>query len=338
MATWIEPLGLVTGPAVCRSGAGLPLQGGPVRFLLARLIGEDRVVPAEAVPEPWRTALTQRPPPFAGLPDLGRPLVMGIINVTPDSFSGDGLAADQDHAIALGRAMLEAGADLLDVGGESTRPGAMPVPPEEEIRRVVPVVRALADVATVSIDTRNAATMAAALAAGAHIVNDVYSLSYDPAALSLVAEAGVPVIIMHSSTTDPRTMQQHLDYADVGLEVAAYLRDRVAALEAAGIPRSRIAVDPGIGFGKTLAQNLELVDRLPLLAGLGCTVLLGASRKAFLGRISGILEAGRRMPPSLAIALAGASRGAAIIRVHDVAETVQALRVWQAGVLGDLPP
>jgi dihydropteroate synthase len=338
MQSWIEPLGLVTGPAVCRSGAGLPLQGGPLRFLLARLIAEGRVVPAEAVPEPWRSRLTQRPPPFAGLPDIGRPLVMGIVNVTPDSFSGDGLLADQARAIAQGQAMRAAGADILDIGGESTRPGAAPVLPDEEARRVVPVVRALAGIAPVSVDTRNAATMAAALAAGARIVNDVTGLRHDPAALRAVAEAGAPVIIMHMPTIDPRTMQQHLGYADVGLEVAAFLAERVAALEAAGIPRSRIAVDPGIGFGKTLAQNLELVDRLPLLAGIGCPVLLGASRKGFLGRIAGIAEAGRRMPPSLAIALAGAGRGAAILRVHDVAETVQALRVWQAGVLGDLPP
>jgi dihydropteroate synthase len=309
-----------------------------VRFLLARLIAADRVVPAEAVPEPWRTTLTRRPPPFAGLPDLGRPLVMGIINVTPDSFSGDGLLADQARAITQGQAMRVAGADILDIGGESTRPGAAPVPPDEEIRRVVPVVHALARIAPVSIDTRNAATMVAALAAGARIVNDVTSLRHDPDALRVVVEAGVPIIIMHMPTTDPRTMQQHLGYADVGLEVAEFLADRVAMLEAAGIPRGRIAIDPGIGFGKTLAQNLELVDRLPLLAGIGCLVLLGASRKGFLGRIAGIADAGRRMPPSLAIALAGAGRGAAILRVHDVAETVQALRVWQAGLLGDLPP
>lgn len=338
MGDWFEPLGLVTGPAVCRSGAGLPLQGGPLRFLLARRIGEDRVVPAEAVPDPWRRVLTRRPPPFAGLAEPGRPLVMGIINVTPDSFSGDGRMADQDRAIAQGRAMRAAGADILDVGGELTRPGAAPVPPAEELRRVLPVIRALAGIAPVSIDTRNAATMEAALAAGARIVNDVTGLRHDPAALPLVAAAGAPVIIMHMPTTDPRTMQQHLGYADVGLEVAEFLAARVAALEAAGIPRSRIAVDPGIGFGKTLAQNLELVDRLPLLAGIGCTILLGASRKGFLGRIAGIPEAVQRLPPSLAIALAGAGRGAAIIRVHDVAETVQALRVWQAGLLGDLPP
>ena len=333
MTEWIEPLGLVTGPAASR--LGLPLQGGQVRFLQARHRG--RIIPAEQVPEPWRGTLTRRPPPFAGLPDLGRPLLMGIVNVTPDSFSGDGLAADQDRAIAQGVAMRAAGADILDIGGESTRPGAAPVAPEEEIGRVVPVVRALAAIAPVSIDTRHAATMSAALAAGARIVNDVTSLRHDPAALRLVAEAGVPVVIMHMPTTDPRTMQQHAGYPDAGLAVLEFLAERLAALRAAGIPAERIAVDPGIGFGKTLAENLELVDRLPLLAGLGCTILLGASRKGFLGRIAGVPEAGRRMPPSLAIALAGANRGAHIIRAHDVAETIQSLRVWQACVQGGLP-
>ncbi|SDE05338.1 dihydropteroate synthase [Belnapia rosea] len=334
MTDWIEPLGLVTGPAV--SNSGLPLQGGPLRFLLARK--GDRTMPAEAVPEPWRSRLITRPAPFADLPGPGRPLVMGIVNVTPDSFSGDGLAADQSRAIAQGEAMRAAGADILDVGGESTRPGADPVPPEEEIHRILPVVRALARIAPISIDTRNAATMAAALAAGARIVNDVTSLRHDPAALRVVAESRAPVILMHMPTTDPRTMQAHAGYRDVALEVAGFLAARVEALEAAGIPRSRIAVDPGIGFGKTLPENLELVDRLPLLAGLGCTILLGASRKGFLGRIAGIPEAGRRLAPSLAIALAGAGRGAAILRVHDVAETVQALRLWQAMQSGDMPP
>ncbi|MBL6456683.1 dihydropteroate synthase [Belnapia sp. T6] len=334
MRDWIEPLGLVTGPAV--SNSGLPLQGGPLRFLLARRSGV--VMPAEAVPEPWRGRLTTRPPDFAGLPDPGRPLVMGIVNVTPDSFSGDGLAADQARAIAQGEAMREAGADILDIGGESTRPGAEPVPPEEEMRRILPVIRALALIAPVSVDTRNAATMAAALVAGARIVNDVTALRHDPEALRVVAEAAAPVILMHMPTTDPRSMQAHTGYRDAALEVAGFLADRVEALEAAGIPRVRIAVDPGIGFGKTLAGNLALVDRLPLLAGIGCPILLGASRKGFLGRIAGVPEAGRRLAPSLAVALAGAGRGAAILRVHDVAETVQALRVWQASLSGDMPP
>jgi dihydropteroate synthase len=336
----LEPLGLVTGPAAFDSIHGsqaLPFQGGPAGFLLARLIEDDAdrgVVPATAIPPEWQALLppiTAAPPRFAGLlPRLpGGPLVMGIVNVTPDSFSGDGVGAEA--AILRGQALLEAGADILDIGGESTRPGAAPVTPEEEIRRILPVVRALAPLAPVSIDTRNAATMAAALAAGARIVNDVAALRHDPDAPRVVAESGAAVVLMHMLGTDPRTMQADPRYADVALEVLRFLRDRMQAL---GLPPERVAMDPGIGFGKTLAHNLALLDRLPLLAGLGCPILVGASRKASLGRLGGVAEAGKRLAPSLAAALAATARGAAILRVHDVAETVQALRVWLAATAG----
>lgn len=343
---WVEPLDLATGPAafhMVRSGAGLPFQGGPAAFSLARLIegrADRGVVPAPRVPEAWGAALarvTEPPPPFAGLP-ADRPLVMGIINATPDSFSGDGLAGSPEAAIALGQTMLEAGADLLDIGGESTRPGAEPVPPEEEARRVLPVVRALAPSAPVSIDTRNASTMRAALDAGARIVNDVSALRHDPAAMAAVAESGAPVVLMHMLGLDARAMQRDPRYDDVALDVAGFLRGRVEAAERAGVPRDRIAVDPGIGFGKTVGQNLALIERLPLLAGLGCRILLGASRKRSLGVISGEAAAGRRAAPSVAAALFGISRGASIVRVHDVAETVQALRVWRACAAGEAPP
>ena len=335
---WLEPLDLATGPAafhMVRRGTGLPFQGGPSAFSMVRLIegaADWGVVPVREIPAAWRQALatlTARPPPFAGLPD-GRPLVMGIVNTTPDSFSGDGLAAAQ-AAVERGRAMLLAGADLLDIGGESTRPGADPVSPDEEMRRVLPVVRALAaDGAPVSIDSRNAATMRAALDAGARVVNDVSAFRYDPGAVAVAAEHGAPVVLMHMLGLDPRGMQRDPCYADVAVEVADFLLARVEAAERAGIPRTRIAVDPGIGFGKTMAHNLALIARLPLLAGIGCRILLGASRKGFLGRISGEMEPGRRTAASVAAALAGAARGAAILRVHDVAETAQALRVWRA--------
>jgi dihydropteroate synthase len=316
-----------------RGGEGLPFQGGPAAFLLARLIGDgpERVVAADSIPASWHDLLdklTRGPPPFVGEPAQFRPLVMGILNVTPDSFSGDGTAPEA--AIARGHAMLAAGADILDIGGESTRPGAEPISVETELARILPVVRALAGTAPVSIDTRNATTMAAALEAGATIVNDVSALRHDPAALEVVARHGARVVLMHMLGTDPRTMQQDPRYTDVALEVAGFLRQRVAAAEAAGVPRARIAVDPGIGFGKTLAHNLALLDRLPLLAGLGCRILVGASRKGFLGRLSGVAAADRRLPASLAAALAAAARGAGILRVHDVAETVQALRVAAA--------
>ena len=336
---WLEPLDLATGPAafhMVESGAGLPFQGGPAAFSLARLIERraDRgVVPVSRIPETWSAALarvTEAPPPFAGLP-TDRPLVMGIINATPDSFSGDGLAGSPDAAVALGHTMLEAGADLLDVGGESTRPGAAPVPPEEEARRVLPVVHALAAAgAPVSVDTRNASTMLAALDAGARIVNDISALRHDPEAMAVVAESGAPVVLMHMLGLDPRGMQRDPRYGEVALDVAEFLRERVEAAERAGVPRGRIAVDPGIGFGKTVAHNLALIERLPLLAGLGCRILLGASRKRSLGVISGEAAAGRRVAPSVAAALFGITRGAAILRVHDVAETAQALHVWNA--------
>lgn len=342
---WIEPLAIARGEAAALAiadGTGLPLQGGPAAALSLRLIepGRSRRCAPDALPADWRDLLpplVQAPPPFAGLvPRLGPggPLVMGILNVTPDSFSGDGaLAAAGDPvaaALAQAEAMLAAGADILDIGGESTRPGAAPVPPEEECRRILPVIHALAGRAVVSVDTRNAPTMQAALAAGARIVNDVSALRHDPASPGVVAEAGAAVVLMHMLGDDPRRMQQDPRYGDVALEVAGFLAERLAVAEAAGIPRARIALDPGIGFGKTLAHNLALLERLPLLLGLGCPVLAGASRKGFVGRLSGAAEAGQRVPGSLAAALFAAARGAAILRVHDVAETVQALRVWRA--------
>jgi dihydropteroate synthase len=339
---FVEPLGLLTGPVAfhaLREGYALPLQGGDIAFSFVRLIedGEDLGVgPIREVPEDWHDAMhaiTARPPPFAGLP-TDRPLVMGVINVTPDSFSDGGRHFDPGRAIAAGHAMLEAGADILDIGGESTRPGAKAVPAEEEMARILPVVRELAKAGPVSVDTRNAATMRAALDAGAEIINDISALRHDPEALPLIARSQAPVILMHMPGDDPATMQSLATYDDVVLEVAAFLRDRIATCEAFGIPRGRIAIDPGIGFGKTLEHNLALIDRLPIFASLGCRVVLGASRKRFIGTLSGVEEAARRMPGSIAAALAGAARGASVLRVHDVAETVQALAVWRACVAG----
>lgn len=324
----------------------MPLHGGDIGFTLVRLLGpggDGALRRVADLPEDWHDLLqplTRRPPPFAGLTaaDPGRPLVMGIVNVTPDSFSGDGIAADPHGAIAHGHALLEAGADLLDIGGESTRPGAEPVDAATELARVLPVVRELAKAGPVSIDTRHAATMRAALEAGAEIVNDVSALRHDGDAARAIADAGAAVVLMHMPVLDPRAMQAAANYADVAVEVAAFLRDRVDTIERLGIPRARIAIDPGIGFGKTLAQNLELLHRLPLLAGIGCAILVGASRKGFIGRLGGELDPARRAPGSVAVALAAAARGGAILRVHDVAETVQALRVWAACEAGIAPP
>jgi dihydropteroate synthase len=255
---------------------------------------------------------------------------MGVLNVTPDSFSDGGRHLDPARAIAAGLAMAEAGAALVDVGGETTRPRAAPTPPEEERRRILPVIRALAaHGVAVSVDTRNAATMAAALDAGARVVNDVSALAHDPDAARVVAGAGCPVVLMHMRGT-PATMHEHASYADVAQEVARELALSIEAAEAAGIARAAIAIDPGIGFAKMAADNLALLPRLPLLLGLGRPLVVGVSRKRFIGTLAGEPAPARRLPGSLAAALHAAGHGAAMLRVHDVAETVQALRVWRA--------
>ncbi len=341
----MEPLALLRGRAAfaaVAAGLALPLRGGGSAFPLVRLVEDGAtwgILPPGAVPEAWSDALealTRPLPPFAGIATAtpGLPLIMGILNVTPDSFSDGGRHLDARAAIAAGHAMLEAGADILDVGGESTRPGAPPVDSEAETARILPVLRELAKAAPVSVDTRHASTMRAALDAGAEIVNDVTALRHDPDALPLVAAAGCHVVLMHMPGTDPRAMQELAQYEDVALEVARHLAGRLAACETAGIPRGRIALDPGIGFGKTLAHNLELLDRLPLLLGLGCPMLVGASRKRFVGTLAGVEAPAARTAGSVGAALAATSRGAAILRVHDVVETVQALRVWAAATSG----
>ncbi|MGK9171278.1 dihydropteroate synthase [Inquilinus limosus] len=278
--------------------------------------------------------LSRPRPDFAGLA-LDRPRLMGIVNVTPDSFSDGGDFADPGRAVAHGLALAEAGAEILDVGGESTRPGSAPVPPEEEIARVQPVIRNLANRGlAVSADTRHAAVMAAALAAGARIVNDVTGLTGDPGSLGVVARAGCPVVLMHIQG-EPQTMQRNPAYDDVLLDVCDWLEERVAACAAAGIPAGRIAIDPGIGFGKkSLTHNLPLLRGLSLLHGLGCAVLLGVSRKRFIGTLSGTADPKARAPGSIAAGLYGVAQGVQILRVHDVAETRQALAVWSALQVG----
>jgi dihydropteroate synthase len=274
--------------------------------------------------------IQQPRPPIAGL-GMDRPRVMGIVNVTPDSFSDGGRWLDPQAAVAHGLQLEAEGADILDIGGESTRPGAEPIGVEEELRRVIPVIAALAKQARapLSVDTRNAEVMRRAADAGAGIINDVAALAYDPEALRAAAERGLPVVLMHAQG-DPRTMQVDPRYDDVVLDVYDWLDARIAACEAAGIPRERIVVDPGIGFGKTVDHNLALIGSLSIFHGLGCPILLGASRKSFIGRLSGGVPADRRMPGSVAAALMGAAQGVNILRVHDVAATCQALAVWEA--------
>jgi dihydropteroate synthase len=267
---------------------------------------------------------------FAGL-SLARPLVMGIVNVTPDSFSDGGDFAESDAAIRHGLKLVEEGADIVDVGGESTRPGSAPVSGDEEWRRVGKVVAALARAgALVSIDTRHAETMRRALGDGARIVNDVTALTGDADSLDVVAGSSAGVVLMHMQG-DPTTMQKDPHYDDVVADVAAYLAARVAACRAAGIAPERIAVDPGIGFGKTLEHNLQLLANCRRLRQLGAALLIGASRKSLIGKLAGGGAVAKdRLGGSLAAALAAVAQGADIVRVHDVAATRQALAVWRA--------
>ena len=268
--------------------------------------------------------------PIAGLP-LDRPRIMGIVNVTPDSFSDGGRLASAQAAIDHALRLEAEGAEFLDIGGESTRPGSDPITVDEEVRRVIPVIEGLAGrtQALISIDTRKAEVMRRALAAGAGIINDVAALSYEPACMEVAASSGAPVILMHAQG-DPRTMQAAPRYDDCLLDVYDWLEARVTACEAAGIARARLVVDPGIGFGKTLDHNLELMAGLTAFHGLGVAVLLGASRKSSIGALTGVKIASDRVAGSVAAALQGAAQGVQILRVHDVAETRQALTVWEA--------
>jgi dihydropteroate synthase len=265
---------------------------------------------------------------------LDRPLVMGVLNVTPDSFSDGGRYLDPSEALAHARRMIADGADLIDVGAESTRPGAEPTPEAEEMKRIVPLIEELAGGSIpVSADTRRPAVMRAAIAAGASMVNDVSALQA-PGAIEAVAGAAQPVAVclMHMQG-EPATMQRTATYGDVVGEVKAFLAERARACEAAGIARERIVVDPGFGFGKTVAHNLALLRELPRIVALGYPVVAGLSRKSTIGALIGqerCREVGERLAGSLAAALAAVARGAKIVRVHDVRETVDALKVWNA--------
>jgi dihydropteroate synthase len=255
-------------------------------------------------------------------------LVLGIVNVTPNSFSDGGRFLDTSHAIAHAFELARQGADLVDVGGESTRPGAEPVPVDEELRRVIPVVTALARAGiAVSVDTMKPEVMRAAIDAGCAVVNDVNAFRA-PGAIEAVARGGVGVIAMHMQGT-PATMQQAPHYDDVVAEVAAYLRERARALEAGGVAHEDIVLDPGFGFGKTLEHNLALLRALPALAALGYPILAGVSRKRMIGDITG-RAMDERTAGSVAAALVAVQNGARLVRVHDVRETVDALRVWRA--------
>lgn len=330
----LRPLGLFGGAAALgavEAGLARPLAGGPLAFAAVEVIRREgrRVHALSDLPAESKTllaALSRPRPAFAGL-SLERPLLMGILNATPDSFSDGGLHAAAEAAVRHAATLLEGGADLIDVGGESTRPGAPPVPPDEQIRRIEPVVRALAERgAVVSVDTRDPEVMRAALAAGARIVNDVSALAA-PAAIETVARAGASAILVHMQG-EPRTMQEQTRYEDVTAEVAGFLAGRIAACKAAGLPPERLAIDPGIGFGKRGAHNVRLLEELAALHGLGVPLVVGASRKGWIGALEPWPPA-ERLGGSLAAALAALDRGAQILRVHDVSQTHQARLAWE---------
>ena len=343
--TLIRPTAFVDSP-FGHDGKVAPLAGGLNWFSAVELLtveGSKRVgaelVPVEglerrldeAADTQWRALTAKRAPLQLGERTirLDQPQVMGVLNVTPDSFSDGGRFADAGAAAAAGADMAAAGAAIIDVGGESTRPGASAVWEGDEVERVVPVIGQLAGGgAAVSIDTRKSEVMSAALNAGARLINDVSALTFDPRSAEVVAAAGSPVILMHHQG-DPATMQDAPRYDDVLVEIYLWLEQRIAAAEAAGIARSTILVDPGFGFGKTVAHNLELMNGLAMLHALGCPVVVGASRKRTIGALSGEAPADQRLGGSIAFALKAAEQGAQIVRVHDVVETVQALRIWR---------
>jgi dihydropteroate synthase len=345
MRTLLRPTGFVDSP-FGHDGKVARLAGGLSWFAMVELIGIEgsrrsttELLPVEGIENrfdhdlerQWTILTSARAPLSLGerTVRLDQPQVMGIVNVTPDSFSDGGQFADATSAAEAGADMMANGAAIVDVGGESTRPGAKPVWEGDEIERIAPVIRQLSAAgAAVSADTRKADVMTAALEAGARMINDVSALTYDDRAAEVIAAAGVPMVVMHHKGA-PETMQDDPRYEDVLVEVYLWLEERIAAAEAAGISHDKILIDPGFGFGKNVAHNLELMNGLALFHSLGCPVVVGASRKRTIGALSGEAPVDRRLGGSIAFALKAIEQGAQVVRVHDVFETVQALRVWR---------
>jgi dihydropteroate synthase len=339
--TYLRPTGFIDAP-FGHDGKVARLAGGLQFFSAVEMIGGEgtELVPVAGIEArldgaglaAWARLTSARSPLMLGERTirLDQPQIVGIVNVTPDSFSDGGLHADEEAAVAAGHEMAAAGAAIVEIGGESTRPGAKPVWEGDEAARVLPVVRRLAAAGTaVSIDTRKASVMEQALGAGAGLINDVSALTWDPRALEVVAKVGCPIVLMHHKGA-PETMQDDPRYERaVILEVYDWLEARIEAAVAAGIARERIIVDPGFGFGKAVQHNLDLMNGLALLHGLGCPIMVGASRKRTIGALSNEAPADLRLGGSLAFALKAAEQGVQLLRVHDVPETLQALRVWR---------
>lgn len=350
---YLRPHGFLSSEDALReikAGFALPLAGGALAFTFLEIIQryDDGQVTSRSVRvcdlsgmmlligQDRLRRLTEARAPLAGL-TFNTPRLMGILNITPDSFSDGGRFPTQAEAISAGEAMRASGAEIIDVGGESTRPGAHPVDLRQECERVCLVVEALADTGLVSIDTRKAGVFEAAHERGARMWNDVSALSHDSGALTAASQTSAHVVLMHAQGS-PETMQAAPVYQNALLDVYDYLQNRIAVCEAAGMPRSRIIVDPGIGFGKTAAHNLELMQGLALFHALGCIVMLGASRKSFIGALDANAAVDHRLAGSLAAVLAGAERGVQLFRVHDVDETRQALKVFNSVTAGHENP
>ena len=311
----------------------IPIAGGWTWFTHAERLtrdGDAEIVAAGDVPTDVLGRISGARGAIAGL-SVDQPRLMGIVNVTPDSFSDGGDFSDRQLAVAHGLALAQAGADILDIGGESTRPGAAVVPIKEEIARTEPVLSDLRAKLPnpLSIDTRKHDVARAAVGAGARIVNDVSALSYDPQIIDLVKESGVDLCLMHAQG-DPESMQNDPHYDNVVLDVYDYLNARVSDAVSAGVPREKIIIDPGIGFGKTQAHNLALVRNISLFHTLGCPILLGVSRKRFIGNIAGVDQAEDRASGSVSVALEGLRQGVQIIRAHDIEAHRQAFSLWRA--------
>ncbi|WP_298846056.1 dihydropteroate synthase [uncultured Ruegeria sp.] len=330
MSTYYRPL-VQHGPT--RPAGAFPLAGQSLWFTHVEVFRHNaapEVAVASDVPKAMLDRLTSTRPAVSGL-DMNTPHIMGILNATPDSFSDGGVHNSVAAARASAADMVSHGATILDIGGESTRPGAKFVPENEEIARTCPLIDAIREETGVliSIDTRKASVAKAACKAGAGLVNDVSGFTFDPELAPFCAAQRAPVCVMHMQG-DPATMQDNPQYGNVLLDVYDFLETQIALLEGLGLSRDLIVVDPGIGFGKTEDHNLTLLRNLSLFHGLGCPILLGVSRKGFIGSIGQESDKTARAPGSIAVALAGLSQGVQIIRAHDVAETSQALRLWAA--------
>jgi len=330
MTVYYRPIAQVDA---CRPDDAMPLAGSWSWFNTVERIERSQkptLIGIGDVPADVIERISSDRAPVAGL-QLDQPKIMGILNVTPDSFSDGGKFLERSNGVPHALQMVADGADILDIGGESTRPGAKEVTIEEEIARTAPVIEAIGKASDVpiSIDTRKSAVASAAITAGATIVNDVSGFEFDPRLKDVVASSGLPVCLMHSQG-DPENMQKDPRYDDVLLDVYDFLQTKIDEAEAAGIPRDRVIVDPGIGFGKTLDHNLRLLRGISLIHSLGCSILLGVSRKRFIGTLGNAQEADQRISGSVAVAMAAVSQGVQILRVHDVGETRQALSLHMA--------